>query len=168
MGNCVGSCFHGETERAEIIKVIREEDAKVLVYRPPIMVKDILLQHPNCEVMVHDMEPQKEPTKPLDSDHMMSPNVVYHLVQKEEEEEKSKFSPKRLGGEKGVLKVKIVLTKQELAQLLSKCGEKGGSVEDILEEIKRLSIGKETASYVTQSNEMWRPTLDSIPEELPL
>ncbi|ERN14148.1 hypothetical protein AMTRI_Chr01g134200 [Amborella trichopoda] len=66
----------------------------------------------------------------------------------------------------GGIKVKIVVTRQELEWLALKCKEKGGMrVEELLLEIKKSrSYGYDSGGFLKSSNGVWRPGLESIME----
>uniref|UniRef100_A0A0E0JFN0 DUF7890 domain-containing protein n=1 Tax=Oryza punctata TaxID=4537 RepID=A0A0E0JFN0_ORYPU len=82
---------------------------------------------------------------------------------------KPKVSPRRAaqgGQRKGVVRVKVVLTKEEAARLLSLtvgAGAGGGrkTAAQMIAEIKRMEIRRAMAT----SAAAWRPALASIPEE---
>nr|DAD36277.1 TPA_asm: hypothetical protein HUJ06_006917 [Nelumbo nucifera] len=70
-------------------------------------------------------------------------------------------------GEKGVTRVKIVLTKEEAARLLSKCnGEEGILLEHIISNVRSVeTIGvNSTVAPSTSLGDSWQPTLETIPE----
>uniref|UniRef100_A0A0E0BZ38 DUF7890 domain-containing protein n=1 Tax=Oryza meridionalis TaxID=40149 RepID=A0A0E0BZ38_9ORYZ len=87
---------------------------------------------------------------------------------------KPKVSPRRAaqgGQRKGVVRVKVVLTKEEAARLLSLtvgagAGAGGGrrkTTAQIIAEIKRMEIRRAMATSAAVA--AWRPALASIPEE---
>ncbi|GMN31573.1 hypothetical protein TIFTF001_003317 [Ficus carica] len=81
--------------------------------------------------------------------------------QRETDQMKSGFVKERGLGEKGNLRVKIVMTKEELEWLMVQLNTKGGkSLEDVLVEIER-GRGKVECTSTTTS---WKPSLESIME----
>ncbi|XP_020096810.1 uncharacterized protein LOC109715962 [Ananas comosus] len=68
------------------------------------------------------------------------------------------------GHEKGIIRVKVVLTKKEAAQLLSMCVHGEKDVSRIASELKRSMEMSRLASGVPRRMG-WRPALASIPEE---
>nr|CAD1843286.1 unnamed protein product [Ananas comosus var. bracteatus] len=68
------------------------------------------------------------------------------------------------GHEKGIIRVKVVLTKKEAAQLLSMCVRGEKDVSRIASELKRSMEMSRLASGVPRRMG-WRPALASIPEE---
>lgn len=76
-------------------------------------------------------------------------------VQKEEEEERRRSGDDNSKGKNNGLRMKIVLTKEELKWLILQLNEKEGiTMEQVLEEIER---GR-------QKVEGWKPSLESIVE----
>lgn len=69
-------------------------------------------------------------------------------------------APRRAAGHrKGVVRVKVVLTKEEAAALLSLTVGGQNTAAQIVAEIKRMEARRAAA------NGSWRPALESIPEE---
>ncbi|KAK8520929.1 hypothetical protein V6N13_077060 [Hibiscus sabdariffa] len=85
----------------------------------------------------------------------------FRSVQQVEEEEIQEAAEKENQGKKGSIKVKIVLTKEELHLFLLKLntGSNGGGyrLEELLAELQKERSVKAECS--------WRPSLDSIMEE---
>ncbi|KAK1275171.1 hypothetical protein QJS04_geneDACA011056 [Acorus gramineus] len=84
-------------------------------------------------------------------------------------EEKSgcmkEYMDKEGGEQRGLVRVKILLTKQELALLLSKCDKNnGGILESIAREIKEKKTIAADDDLRSTCYDSWRPALDSIPE----
>ena len=69
----------------------------------------------------------------------------------------------------GIVKVKLVVRKQELVDLLSNGLAKGAAIEDLLVELQaKLGHQSSTAVYnpcKENCHSGWRPSLESIPEE---
>ncbi|XP_062029829.1 uncharacterized protein LOC133745727 [Rosa rugosa] len=99
-------------------------------------------------------------------------NCMETCAQKQQEEDQMQQMQKQKGdeirfgkeginsGEDGKLRVKIVLTKEELQMLMLQLQDKGGkkSLEEVLEEIQK-GRGK-----LVLVEEAWKPSLDSIME----
>ncbi|KAK1275168.1 hypothetical protein QJS04_geneDACA011055 [Acorus gramineus] len=88
--------------------------------------------------------------------------------QKEEKSGCMKECMNNEGGDKrGLVRVKILVTKQELALLLSKCDKNnGGILESIAREIKeKKTIAAADYALGSTCTDSWRPALDSIPED---
>ncbi|KAJ0989343.1 hypothetical protein J5N97_007699 [Dioscorea zingiberensis] len=70
-------------------------------------------------------------------------------------------------GEKGVMRVKIVLTKKEATQLLSQCDGDEEKMKNLLSELEKMksnnNIGNITFTDRT-NGDAWKPGLESIPE----
>nr|KYP57049.1 hypothetical protein KK1_003303 [Cajanus cajan] len=130
---------------AKKVKVVRvaKPDGKILEFSIPIHVKDILTNYPDYCVGV-----SKEVTESLSPDHELKAGRLYYLLP-------SLHTPPNLKSLKtggGVKRIKVVITKQQLEQLVTK----QISVEDILSEAQTVGVN-------FPSNR--KPKLDSIPEE---
>ncbi|KAL3742928.1 hypothetical protein ACJRO7_018263 [Eucalyptus globulus] len=81
--------------------------------------------------------------------------------------EKSRFCGDPIDGEKGlVMRVKVKMTKQEAARLLSKCGD-GGVLEfrDVARELVKLPMSRVSVVSRTRPEDGAVAELKSIPEE---
>lgn len=131
-----------------------------------------------------DQGPQQvDPNEqPLDSRQLLHPDSGAHGIKNGENRGKRRGETKDLGSSKpavscvntgeGVVRVKLVIRKQELAELLSNGLGKGATMEDLLVELR----GKGQAASVDNLHEKncaparlgsrggWRPALESIPE----
>ncbi|KAK1286553.1 hypothetical protein QJS10_CPB20g02007 [Acorus calamus] len=93
--------------------------------------------------------------------------------QKEEESGCMKECMDKAGGDKrGLVRVKILVTKQELALLLSKCDKNNeGIFESIAREIEektrhnRISVKSANIDRHRSCDGSWKPSLDSIAED---
>lgn len=146
MGNCLdlckpssGSCI---AKKVKLVRVAKP-DGKILEFSTPIHVKDILTSYPAYGVGV-----SKKVTEHLSPDHELKAGRLYYLLP-------SLHSPPNLaslrtGG--GIKRIKVIITKQQLQQLVTK----QISVEDILSEVQTVGV-KFSSNQKTK--------LDSIPEE---
>ncbi|KAK7350949.1 hypothetical protein VNO77_10027 [Canavalia gladiata] len=151
MGNCLalckpnsGSSFIGGAMTKEV-KVVRvaKPDGKILEFSSPIHVNDVLTNFP-----AYGLGVSKKATKLLSPDHVLKAGRLYHLLP-------SLHSPQNLTSLRngsGIKRIKVIITKQQLQQLVTK----QISIEDILSEVQ-------TAGVNLPSNQ--KPKLDSIPEE---
>ncbi|CAK7324272.1 unnamed protein product [Dovyalis caffra] len=156
MGNCLGHCvirppFIGscirfpETKHEEVLQVVKT-DGKVLEFSNPILVKDILVNFSGSGIGL-----TKEAIEHLPPSYELKLGNVYHILPPapvispvvDREEEASG----------GVKRIKVVITKQQLQQLLTK----EISVEEVL-------LGLEQKSSSLDSPRNWKPKLESIPE----
>ncbi|KAL2339556.1 hypothetical protein Fmac_007496 [Flemingia macrophylla] len=146
----MGNCLHlskpsSESCMAKKLEVVRvaKPDGKMLEFSIPIHVKDILTNYPD-----HCVGVSKEVKEPLSSDHELKAGRLYYMLP-------TLYSPPNLSSLKtcgGVKRIKVVITKQQLEQLVTK----QISVEDILSEVQTVGVN-------FPSNR--KPKLDSIPEE---
>ncbi|KAI9098018.1 hypothetical protein K1719_025789 [Acacia pycnantha] len=142
MGNCVAlfDPSHGSAlaKQGRIVRVAKP-DGKILEFRTPIAVKQILQDFPAFFICV-----SKETSQPLSPDHRLKADTLYYLL--------PHVSSLGISDEgSGIKRVKIVITKQQLEQLVAK----QISLEDVLSNVQ---------SRTVDSPNSWRPQLDSIPE----
>ncbi|XP_031274277.1 uncharacterized protein LOC116132748 [Pistacia vera] len=141
MGNCL---VHQE----KMIKVMRS-DGKVLEYKSPIKVEDVL-----SEFSGHSLSDSLPEIRKLRPDVKLVGGNLYFLVPKVEKK-KVRFSDQKAAGDgqgtAGIVRIKMVISKQELQELMQKGGV---SVEDMI------SQKKNEAEY----SQVWKPELESIPE----
>jgi hypothetical protein len=64
--------------------------------------------------------------------------------------------------EKGVVRVKVLLTKREAAQLLSMSVKGDKTIGQIMSELKKINLHEKS---LRSRIGMWRPVLESIPED---
>ncbi|TKY74028.1 hypothetical protein E2542_SST02787 [Spatholobus suberectus] len=117
MGNCLALCEPSSGScTAKKVKVVRvaKPDGKILEFSTPILVKDILTNYPAYGVGV-----SKKVTEPLSPHHELKAGRLYYLLP-------SLHSPPNLtslrngdtGG--GTKRIKVIITKQQLQQLVTK------------------------------------------------
>lgn len=181
MGNCLQSV------RAELSKEIEEQfikirkaDGRILECRGPLLVKDLLLDHDfhavvNCENSCHNLSPEYE----------LLPGHIYFLVPNNSSvvssndggimfNEKAQEGPLKPPGGKvllennGVVRVKLVITKRQLEEMLSKSlSNKKTSIEDMIVAFQSKSQLRESVHEdpsVKPIYSGWRPSLESISE----
>lgn len=123
------------------VKVVKE-DGKMLEFSSPIHVKDILINFPTNAAIVDS----KNATETLSQDHELKGGKLYYLIPHNKEAEEQG------GGGTKTKRIKVLITKQQLQQLVTK--------EMSLQEL--LSIVKTDGVSLTCDR---KPILDSIPEE---
>lgn len=137
MGNCL-------VLQAKMVKVTRM-DGEILQYPSPLKVQQLLDEFPGH--MLSDALPV---ISYLEREEFMSHEKEYYLLP-------PKKPVTETGDPPGVVRIKLVLTKQELKQMLRKGGI---SPDDMLSFVQR-----EQSSRSEKEKSMgWRPTLKSIPE----
>jgi len=153
-------------------------NGRVLQYKAPITVQDSLSGHEG-QYTVPQQDGLNE--QALHSRQPLHPDSVSDDIRKGENRSNRSGETKDLSSSKpavscvntgeGVVRVKLVIRKQELAKLLSNGLGKGATMEDILVELQ----GKGQASVDNLSEENcgparmgnhggWKPALESIPE----
>ncbi|KAJ4835894.1 hypothetical protein Tsubulata_006153 [Turnera subulata] len=154
---CTGSSFRilaaGKKDR--VLQVVKT-DGKILEFRAPILVKDILLYFSGSGIGMS----KEALDKHLPPNYELKLGETYYILPSLSAVVKTTASTvcqaKADRGEtKGVKRIKVVITKQELQQLL----EKQVSVEEIL-----LGVGKTSSTASLDSPKIWKPKLESIPE----
>ncbi|KAJ4705247.1 hypothetical protein OWV82_022049 [Melia azedarach] len=163
MGNCL-------VLEEKVIKVMKT-DGKILEYKSPIKVQEVL-----AEFSGHAISDSFPEIRYLRPDFKLLGGNLYFLVPvplpspKVEKKKKVRFSDQEVGGggkEAGVVRIKLVISKQELENLLQKGGV---SVQDM---VSKIQSNKQSANkYDHQagcfqdddSKKGWKPELESIPE----
>ncbi|KAL5075443.1 hypothetical protein RYX36_014427 [Vicia faba] len=142
MGNClahatpISKSYCIASTMGKLVKVAKE-DGKILEFTSPIHVKDILTNFPGNGIGV-----SKNATETLSQDHELKGGKLYYLIPHNKEEET----------ESGIKRIKVLITKQQLQQLVTK--------QISLQEL--LSVVKEDGVRFRSDR---KPILDSIPEE---
>ncbi|KAH8487726.1 hypothetical protein Peur_068984 [Populus x canadensis] len=157
MGNClahncvrppfIGSCIGFPQAKHEKVLHVVKTDGKVLEFSAPILVKDIAVNFPGSGIGLTN-----EAIEHLPPSYELKLGNVYHVLPPppgtspvvDREEEASSG---------GVKRIKVVITKQQLQQLL----KKEISLEEVL-------LGLEQKSSSLDSPRNWKPKLESIPE----
>ncbi|XP_034710156.1 uncharacterized protein LOC117932940 [Vitis riparia] len=148
MGNCFALCIPSKRRVLWVVK----RDGKMIQFRGPILVKDVLVNFSGLGVGV-----SREALQHLPSDYELKIGKVYYLLPCPCSSGGSVSAPEVSsmvddGGQKGsgMKRIKVVITKQQLQDLLSK----QISLEELL-----LS-----QSVDLSSPRNWKPKLDPIPE----
>lgn len=157
MGNCL-------VQEENVVKIMKT-DGKVLEYKTPIKVEQVLIQF--CGHAVSDSLPVL---------HHLQPNTkllssqLYYLVPlppspSPKASKKVRFANPEVQGvqESSVVRIKLVISKQELHDMLQK-----GGIEKMLSLVhgeKGIDVGDEDLSTKNDDGSQgWKPALDSIPE----
>lgn len=195
MGNCMqslaGDIFNEKA--VEFVRVMRA-DGKVLEFRAPVSVDDLLNGHEGYTVVHPD--PVHEP---LRADCKLIPGEVYYLLPADQSNDgsclqgrpisipaivsmsdfnrsedaddcssehasdpgRTKFASAVKNKESGAVRLKVVITKQQLAALLAKDPtDKISALENLL--VRLPAVAREPTS--TARNCGWRPALERIAE----
>ncbi|EXB43106.1 hypothetical protein L484_002574 [Morus notabilis] len=147
--------------RGKVVKVVKT-DGQAMTFTSPILVKDVMERlSGRGDGGGSGIGLSKEAnSEHLPSDCELKIGKVYYVLQSKDEDYSSS------GGEgegDGIKRIKIVITKQQLKELLAK----KISVDDVLSGMeKKTSLCNTTASvdHHHHSEENWKPKLESIPE----
>ncbi|KAH9322889.1 hypothetical protein KI387_017528, partial [Taxus chinensis] len=160
MGNCMQSRVRVCVETGDqVIKVMRM-DGKMLEYNPPLLVGDLLIENGN-HMVVHS----QNLSDALPHDHKLEGGHLYYLIPMEADKNGGgtvtveDLGPS--GGADNGLRLKIVVSKEQLKALLSDGFLKEKLMEQLL--LRQLqSRAQQEESDV--SNRRWTPSLEKIPE----
>ncbi|XP_074568711.1 uncharacterized protein LOC141825224 [Curcuma longa] len=142
MGNCI------VVEKEEVIKIMRM-DGQIIQYQSPLKVQQVLNEFPG-----HAVSDALPAITYLDPAASMRHGQLYYLLPPEKQITEA-------DGAVGVVRIKLVITKQQLKDMLSKGGI---ASHDMLSLLRREQSSKHGASCDKERSIEWRPTLQSIPE----
>ncbi|XVE64481.1 hypothetical protein DITRI_Ditri07aG0104200 [Diplodiscus trichospermus] len=166
MGNCwallrpgEGSCLirdvNAKPGDQKVLQVVKM-DGKILEFRAPLLVKDVLVKVSGSGIGLSKTVPQHLPLN-----YELKMGKVYYILPSvgpvgapihQSNSDSSMVDTQKTGG---VKRIKVVITKQELQQLLSK----EISVQQVL-----AGLEKRNGNFVV-SPRNWKPKLESISEE---
>ena len=170
MGNCLilGKSKQGDAlplkEDNRVLQIVRM-DGKILEFRTPLLVRDLLVDYPSFYVGIFKEATQNLPLEYklkigkmyylLPSiDHASSTNYIHRGSDHHEEQRKIEAPSKR---------IKVVLTKQQLKQLITKQGRLG--LEELIISKVDVEPKKDCGFPHHAASSAWMPMLESIPEE---
>ncbi|CAL9058733.1 uncharacterized protein LOC135595007 [Musa acuminata AAA Group] len=143
MGNCL------VLQEKKVIRIVKM-DGEILRYRSPMKVQQVLDEFPG-----HAVSDALPVVTYLDPALCLRQGQLYYLLPPK----KPAAAVETSVGEEGVIRIKLVITKQQLKDMLSKGGVSHGDMVSFL----RGQGGRSGASEKERSME-WKPTLESIPE----
>ncbi|CAN6569688.1 unnamed protein product [Malus baccata var. baccata] len=139
MGNCLVL-----SKEDKVLRVLKT-DGKVLEFRAPTLVKDILSNFSGVGISL-----SKQASEQLSPDYKLKLGKVYYMIPLPGSAENDSAATRR---------IKIVVTKQRLQELLAK----QISVEEVL---TASGPEKKASSSCVNSSKIWKPKLKSIIEEI--
>ncbi|KAL6337089.1 hypothetical protein AAG906_036403 [Vitis piasezkii] len=158
MGNCLA-------QQEKIIKIMRP-DGKVLEYKTPLKVQQVLSEFSGCAIS--DTLPV---IQHLRKDMEMVGGQLYYLIpvplpSPEVEKKALRFSDPQVEADQGtgVVRIRLVITKQELKEMLRKGGV---SVDHMVSQLQRGQGRNGVHKLDVDGNgncRGWKPVLESIPE----
>lgn len=137
----------------KVLQVVKE-DGKILEYRAPMLVKDMLIKFPGYGFAL-----SPEALQPLPPSYQLKAGHVYHLLPLYDPVQiasPAHNSPSvDLDSANGTKRIKVIITKHQLQELLLQ----KVSVEEMLS-----GLQKDAWDGVHSSVKRWRPLLETIPE----
>ncbi|WOL02291.1 hypothetical protein Cni_G11010 [Canna indica] len=140
MGNCL------VLQEKKVIKIMRM-DGEILQYQSPLQVQQVLDEFPG-----HAISNELPVVTYLDPAMSMRHGQLYYLLPPK------KPAAQTSDAGAGVIRIKLVITKKELKDMLRKGGV---SPDDMLSFLQREQSNRSTEK---ERSVEWRPTLESIPE----
>lgn len=174
MGNMLPCLVQGRTTLPAAMNPKQRLYSLKLLVKALHKLKKKMMMKPNKGNKIGSSKPSS-PAAPAEAASATAAAVAGGGVEAAIGSSKPKVSPRRAaqgGQRKGVVRVKVVLTKEEAARLLSLtvvsagAGAGGGrrkTTAQIIAEIKRMEIRRAMAT--SSAAVAWRPALASIPEE---
>lgn len=145
----MGNCLAVQEKFVQIMKT----DGKILEYKAPLKVHQVLSEYP-----AHAISQTLQVTQHLRPNANMHAGHVYYLIplsgpSVEVEEQENR----------GVVRIKLVIRKQDLEEMLSQ----GGSVEEMILQLQNKQLVHSFKNLDTDASENfgWKPVLPSIPED---
>ncbi|MBA0776572.1 hypothetical protein Gotri_011553 [Gossypium trilobum] len=152
MGNCLA-------QQQKLIRVMKI-DGKILEYQPPIKVEQVLSDFP-----AHAISDTFSGFHHFQSDAKLLPGHLYYLLPlpstaiNKSKEKKVRFLNPEVNddgkGSPGVVRIKLIITKQELQELIQK---QGVTVQDMVSQIHKSDAIGNSGGW------KWKPVLESIDE----
>lgn len=157
MGNCYALCKPSTdvtTKHGKVLQIVKM-DGKILQFSSPILVKDMLVNFSSSGIGL-----SKEASEHLPPNYELKLGKVYYLLPclssvgtTSPADNMSSSADKEK--DNGVRRIKIVITKKQLQELLAK----QASVEDVVSGLER-----KTCNNGFDSRTSWKPKLESISE----
>ncbi|XVE96421.1 hypothetical protein REPUB_Repub02eG0220400 [Reevesia pubescens] len=158
MGNCL-------VMEEKVIRVMKT-DGKILEYQAPTKVQQVL-----SDFSGHAISDSFSGSQHLQPDAKLLPGQLYYIIpvpspSKKSKKKKVRFSNPEVNDEQGhpgVVRIKLIISKQELQELLQK---EGVSVHDMVSQIqsKQSTNGIDTSDHADDNCRRWKPVFESIAE----
>ncbi|XP_068658111.1 uncharacterized protein [Aristolochia californica] len=154
MGNCL-------VHRDKIVKVMKI-DGKIIEYKPPMQVHELLAEFEGHAVC--DKLPISQHLHP--STKMRSGTLYYLLPPGRLMQKSTEVEWKVTENSSPTVRIKMVMTKKELKEMLAKSGLKGEELITGLQSLQSKPRMKDADDEADSSERfgLWRPALESIPE----
>ncbi|KAL5710648.1 hypothetical protein ACHQM5_021187 [Ranunculus cassubicifolius] len=145
----MGNCLVLENKFVKVMKI----DGKVLGYQTPLKVHQVL-----SDCIRHAISDTLPVQIPLSPDSSMRSGHLYYLLPPPLRSKDVKSTKKEPTQGTGLVRVKIVITKQDLKDMLAK------GVLSVDEIVSRLQNKESSDSISNRNCSGWKPDLHSIPE----
>ncbi|KAL8132056.1 uncharacterized protein LOC141713938 [Apium graveolens] len=153
MGNCLAL-------QKNLVQVLKT-DGKILEYKAPLKVHQVLSEYSG-----HVISRTLPVTQHLRPDVELRSGKLYYLLPLQVpslELEYSNTEEAAREGNRGAVRIKLVIRKQDLEEMLSK----GGTIEDIISQLQNKQLVdsfKNLDNDASMISKGWKPVLPSIPE----
>ncbi|WOG98307.1 hypothetical protein DCAR_0417648 [Daucus carota subsp. sativus] len=155
----MGNCFALQEKFVQVMKT----DGKILEYRAPLQVNQVLSEYPGHAVSLTPLV-----TQWLQADAKMRAGHVYYLLPlpvPSLELDKNYSNTKEVAEQenRGVVRIKLLVRKQDLEEML----DQGGSVEELILQLQNNQLVRSFKNLdidASRNSTGWKPVLPSIPE----
>lgn len=155
MGNCLAL-------QENLVQVMKT-DGKILEYKAPLKVHQVLSQYSG-----HAISQTLQVEQHLQPEAELRAGQLYYLLPvpvSSMELDKEYSNTKEVAGKEncGVVRIKLVIRKQDLEEMLSE----GGTIEDVILQLQNkqsVDSFKNLNTGASQNSRGWKPVLPSIPE----
>ena len=159
MGNCL-------VVQENIVRIMKA-DGKILEYKAPIKVEQVLI-----EFSGHAVSDSLQVLRHLQPNAKLLSGQLYYLVPlplpppSPKASKKVRFADPEVQGvqESSVVTIKLVITKQELRDMLQKGGVSVDKMLSLVHGEKGIDEGEDLSEKCDDGSQGWRPALESIPE----
>ncbi|KAK2633874.1 hypothetical protein Ddye_028666 [Dipteronia dyeriana] len=152
----VSNCFGKATKNKKVLRIVKV-DGKLLEMKSPVKVEEILTSFSGSGIGVSEKASEFLPLN-----YQLKLGKVYYVIPSINSEKEKAVEAETDAKAGGVKRIKVVITKKQLQQLL----EKQLSIEEVLLAVERRSSSTSSASWEVESptRSNWKPKLEAIPE----
>ncbi|KAK3232333.1 hypothetical protein Dsin_004214 [Dipteronia sinensis] len=158
----VSNCFGKAAKTKKVLRIVKM-DGKLLEMKSPVKVEEILRSFSGSGIGVSEKASEFLPLN-----YQLKLGKVYYVIPSiNSEKEKAVQVEAKAEGEAeatakagGVKRIKVVITKKQLQQLL----EKQLSMEEVLLAVGRSSSSSASWEVESPTTSNWKPKLEAIPE----
>ncbi|KAK0593336.1 hypothetical protein LWI29_034908 [Acer saccharum] len=151
----VSNCFGKATKNKKVLRIVKM-DGKLLEMKSPVKVEEILRSFSCSGIGVSEKASEFLPLN-----YQLKLGKVYYVIPSINSDKEKAVEAEAEAKAGGVKRIKVVITKKQLQQLL----EKQLSMEEVLLAVGRRSSSSSSASWDVKSpTSNWKPKLQAIPE----